>query len=101
MLRDVLIVSFSFISCQKDEPYQGTDFSCEAWSIVMSGIEKLQFAHAQIRPISNLGVSRCFYEKFVTLLTIPKIHEKILNRSADIKILFIGKGVHLSLSAKV
>ena len=95
------MVSFSFISCQKVEPYQGTDFSCEAWSIVMSGIEKLQFAHAQIRPISNLGVSKCFYEKFVTLLAIPKIHEKILNRSADIKIFFIGKGVHLSLSAKV
>ena len=101
MLRDVLIVSFSFISCQKVEPYQGTDFSCEAWSIAMSGIEELQFAHAQILPISNLGVSKSFYERFVTLLTLPKIHEKILNSSADIKIFVIGKGLHLSLSTKV
>ena len=66
----------------------------------MSGIEKLQFLHAQILPISNLGVSKYFYEKFVTLLTLPKIHEKILNCSADIKIFVIGKGVHLSLSTK-
>ena len=50
--------------------------------------------HAQILSISNLGVSKCFYEKFVTLLTLPKIHEKILNHSADIKIFVIGKGLY-------
>ena len=66
----------------------------------MSGIEKLQFLHAQILPISNLGVSKYFYEKFVTLLTLPKIHEKILNCSADIKVFVIGMGVHHSLSTK-
>ena len=55
----------------------------------MSGIEKLQFDHAQIVYILDLGVKKCFFMKI--LLILPKFHEKTLSHPGDIKFFRPGR----------
>ena len=58
----------------------------------MSGFEKLQFDHAQILYILDLGLKKCFYENFIRL---PRFHEKTLGRSGDIDFFSREKDVHV------
>ena len=49
---------------------------------IMSGNEKLQFDHAQILYILDLGLKKCFFMKISLIL--PKFHEKNLSPPGDI-----------------
>ena len=57
----------------------------------MSGIDKLQFDHAQILYILDIGLKKIFYEN---LLILSKFHKKTLSRPGDIKIFRPGKRMY-------
>ena len=59
----------------------------------MSGIEKLQFDHAQILYIFLLRAEKVFFMK--TLLTFLRFHEKTLSRPGDIKVSLPGRRMYL------
>lgn len=52
---------------------------------IISGIEKLQFAHAQILQTSNLGVPKYFFGNFGNIAKVSEFHDKIPSRSEDVR----------------
>ena len=83
-------VSYSFIPCQVVEQKEVTTlFHVKLRQQTMSGIEKLQFDHAQILYILGFGMKKMFFVKI--LLLLPKFHEKTLSRPGNINF-FVQRG---------
>ena len=60
---------------------------------ITSCIEKLHFDHVYILYILHLGLKKCFFMK--TLLILPRLREKTLSRSGDIKIFRPGGRMYM------